>query len=237
MAAERDLWLLAAAGFLLLLILAYFLTTSLWAAHEQFNRRENLPARIIFELGQIQPTDNLVYVGLGLRDTPIGLSRRLTRGHLDAVDVYNPRVAPGSVLTRLRRPTPPSLRDPRLSWLEGSIDLLPLPDASVDLVAMSYTLVEFWQHGDRNRLLKEVRRILRPEGHLLLAEPARTRTQLLMLGPAALKLPPPDYWRRQLQDAGFIIAREKYVSDYYICFRAEKPFPGSVQQLALDLGI
>lgn len=236
-AAERDRWLLVAAGFAALLVIAYFFTTSLWSAHEQFSQRHSLPAHVIFELGQIQPTDDLVYVGLGLRDTPIQLSRRLTRGHLDAIDVYNPRAAPGSVLARQRRPTPPSLRDPRLTWLEGSIDLLPLPDASVQLVAMSYTLVEFWQHGDRSRLLREIRRILRPEGHLLLAEPARTRTQLLMLGPAALRLPPPEYWRQQLRDAGFNITREQNVNGYYFCFRADKPIPGSVQQLALDLGI
>lgn len=236
-AAERELWLVVIIAFLALLLLAYFLTTSIWSLHEQFNRRRNLPSHVIFELGRIQPTDSLVYVGLGLRDTPIQLSRRLTRGHLDAIDVYNPRLAPGSALARLRRPTPPSLRDPRLSWLEGSIDLLPLPDASVELVAMSYTLVEFWQHGDRSRLLQEIRRILRPEGHLLLAEPARTRTQLLMAGPVAFKLPPPEYWRQQLRDAGFTITREKDVNGYYLCFRAEKPLPGSVQQLALDLGI
>lgn len=236
-AVERGLWPAAIAGFLLLLIVAYFFTTSVWAAHEQFNQRQNLPSHVLFELGQIMPTDNLVYVGLGLRDTPIQLSRRLTRGHLDAIDVYNPHVTPGPVLARLRRPTPPTLRDPRLTWIEGSIDLLPLPDASVELVAMSYTLVEFWQHGDRQRLLTEIRRILRPEGHLLLAEPARTRTQLLMLGPAALRLPPPEYWRRQLRDAGFNITREKEIAGYYFCFRAEKPLPGSVQQLALDLGI
>lgn len=237
LAVERELWLIAAAGFLSLLLLAFYFTTSVWSAHEQFNRRQNLPSHVIFELGRIQPTDNLVYVGLGLRDTPIQLSRRLTRGHLDAIDVYNPHLAPSSVLARLRRPTPPSIRDPRLTWLEGSIDLLPLPDASAELVAMSYTLIEFWQQGDRTRLLKEIRRILRPEGHLLLAEPARTRTQLIMLGPAALRLPPPEYWRQQLRDAGLTITREKDVNGFYFCFRAEKPLPGSVQQLALDLGI
>lgn len=236
-AIERGQWLLVAAGFTVLLVIAYFFTTSIWSAHEQFGQRHSLPAHVIFEMGQIQPTDNLVYVGLGLRDTPIQLSRRLTRGHLDAIDVYNPRVTPGSVLARQRRPTPPTLRDPRLTWLEGNVDLLPLPDASIQLVAMSYTLVEFWQHGDRSRLLKEIRRVLRPEGYLLLAEPARTRTQLLMLGPAALRLPPPDYWRQRLREAGFNITREQNVNGYYFCFRAEKPLPGSVQQLTLDLGI
>jgi len=235
--AEDGRWPFVALGMGILLILAYFLTTSLWAAHEQFGRRQVQPAHIIFEEARIQPTDSLVYVGLGVRDIPLQLSRRLTRGRVQAIDVYNPQLTPRATLSRERRLAKPTPPDPRLSWLEGHINLLPLPDYSVDLVTSSYTLSEFWQDGDRRLLLKEMRRILRPGGFLLLLEPARTRTQLLMLGPAALRLPPTDYWRALLNDAGFHIVRETNVSDYYLCFRAEKPFPGTVQQLTLDLGI
>lgn len=235
--AESERWWLVLVGGVLLAVLAYFLTTSLWAAHEQFGRRQTLPAQTIFDEGRMQPIDNLVYVGLGVRETPVQLSRRLTRGRVQAIDVYNPQLTPSSSLARRRRLAMHAPPDPRLSWLEGHINLLPLPDNSSNLVAASYTLSEFWQDGDRRLLLKEMRRILIPGGFLLLLEPARTRTQLLMLGPAALRLPPVDYWRTLLQEAGFQIVREANVSDYYICFRAEKPFPGTVQQLTLDLGI
>jgi len=236
-AAENGRWSLVFLGLGLLLVLAYFLTTSLWSAYEQFSRRHSLPSHVIFELGQIQPTDRLVYVGLGLRDTPIQLSRRLTRGRVQAIDVYNPQLARSSELARRRSPVAPAASDPRLNWLEGSIGMLPLPDNSAPLVASSYTFVEIWQHGDRSLLLKEIRRVLQPGGYLLLAEPARTRTQLLMIGPAALRLPTPEYWRRLLHEAGFNVTWEQNVGDYYLCFRAEKPFPNTVQQLALDLGI
>jgi ubiquinone/menaquinone biosynthesis C-methylase UbiE len=112
-----------------------------------------------------------------------------------------------------------------------------MPDNSVALVVASYILVEFWQHGDRDRLLREMRRILQPGGHLILAEPVRTTTHWLMIGPAAARLPAPAYWRDLLRTAGFVVTREKDVGGYYLCFRAEKPLPGAVQQLALDLGI
>jgi hypothetical protein len=147
--AGQGRWWLVVVALAALLVLAYFFTMSLWSANEQFNRRHSLPATVIFELGQIQPTDDVIYVGLGLRDTPIRLSRRLTRGQVQAVDVYNPQLAPGAVLARQRRPLPNVPPDPRLIWLEGSIGLLPLPDNSAHIVACSYTLVELWQHGDR----------------------------------------------------------------------------------------
>jgi SAM-dependent methyltransferase len=233
---DQNRWALVATGLAILILLAYFTTTSLWAAYEQFVRRQTSPAQILVEMGQIQPTSDFVHVGLGARDLPIQLSRRLTRGHIRAIDVYNPQLTPSSVLARQRRPLPP-LSDPRLTWLEGSVDLLPLPDNSVDLVVAGFTIVEFWQRGDRERLLREIRRVLRPGGRLLLAEPARTTTQLLMVGPAALRLPSPDEWRNLLRTAGLTVTREKDVGGYYMCFRAEKPQPGFVQQLALDLGI
>ncbi|HZD10699.1 MAG TPA: methyltransferase domain-containing protein [Candidatus Binatia bacterium] len=235
--AGQGRWWLVVVALAALLVLAYFFTMSLWSANEQFNRRHSLPATVIFELGQIQPTDDVIYVGLGLRDTPIRLSRRLTRGQVQAVDVYNPQLAPGAVLARQRRPLPNVPPDPRLIWLEGSIGLLPLPDNSAHIVACSYTLVELWQHGDRQLLLREMRRVLQPGGHLLLAEPVRTRTQFLTVGPAALRLPGAEYWRRQLAESGFNVVREHNISGFYTCFRAEKPLPGTVQQLALDLGI
>lgn len=235
-AAERGAWALAAAGIAILVLIVYFSTTSLWAAYEQFVRRQAAPAKVIFQMGQIQPTSSFVNVGLGVRQTPVALSRRLTRGHIRAIDVYNPQLTPRQVLARQRRPLP-LVSDPRLTWLEGSLDLLPMPDNSVPLVVASYILTEFWQHGDRERLLREMRRILQPGGHLILAEPARTTTQWLMIGPAAARLPPPAYWRALLRTAGFVVTREKDIGGYYLCFRAEKPQPGAVQQLALDLGI
>lgn len=235
--AEERRWALVAGGVIVLLLLAYFLTTSLWAAHEQHTRKQTRPSHILFEAGNIQPTDHLVYIGLGVRETPVQISRRLTRGRVQAVDVYNPQLTPRAVLARRRRMAGSSAPDPRLVWVEGSIDLLPLPDNSTHLVAMSYTLIEFWQDGDRRLLLREIRRILKPGSYFILAEPARTRTQLAMLGPAALRLPSADYWRALLHESGFHIVREVNVGGYYLCFRAEKPFPGTVQQLALDLGI
>jgi SAM-dependent methyltransferase len=235
-ASERGTWAMAAAAIAVLILIVYFSTTSLWAAYEQYVQRKTVPAQTIFQMGQIQPTSSFVHVGLGLRQTPVALSRRLTRGHIQAIDVYNPQLVPRRVIARQRRPFP-SVSDPRLTWLEGSMDLLPMPDNSVPLVVASYSLVEFWQHGDRERLLREMRRILQPGGHLILAEPARTTTQWLMIGPAAARLPPPAYWRDLLRTAGFVVIREKDVGGYYLCFRAEKPLPGAVQQLTLDLGI
>lgn len=237
LAAGSRLWGMVLLALAALLVLFYFLVASLWAAHEMRDRRPNHPAEVLFKLGPIDRTDEFVHVGLGLRDVPENLSRRLTRGCIYAVDVYNPQLAPSRTLARERAVAPASPPDPRLSWLNGSIDLLPLPDNGTLIVTISHTLHELWQHGDRRLLLKEVYRILEPGGCLLLAEPARTTLAYLVWGPGALRLEPPLYWRTLLHSCGFRIATEQSVRDLYYCYRAVKPLPGEIQQLTLDFGV
>lgn len=237
LAARTRLWGIVLLALSALLVLIYFLAASLWAAHEMRDRRQNHPAQVLFKLGSIDRTDDFVHVGLGLRDVPVNLSRRLTRGRIRAVDVYNPQLAPSRTLAREREVVPASPPDPRLTWLEGSIDLLPLPDNGTPIVTISHTLHELWQDGDRRLLLQEVYRILKPGGSLLLAEPARTTLAYLVWGPGALRLEPPLYWRTLLQECGFRVSTEESVQDLFYCYRALKPLPGEVQQLTLDFGI
>lgn len=236
--APRGWWSFVLLAFLSLSVLAYFFIVSLWAAYTLEDKPAERTYDVLFDLGQLQPTDHFVQLNLGERRTALGLARRLTTGHLTVIDIYNPQLTPGRTLARTRhqalarRPQP----DPRLSWRDGSIHLLPLPDASVKAVTLNQVALEFWQEGDRLLLLKEIYRVLVPGGRVLLAERVRTQTNLLVMGPAALSLPSVDYWRELLETAGFQVKRERDMHDLIHCFRADKPTPTEVRQLPLDLG-
>lgn len=219
----------------LFLILSYFLLASLWSAHQQFDPGGVRPHDVLFDMAQLSATDTFVYIGLGLRAGAVALSRRLTTGEIIVIDVYNPQWTTSHALSRGRAQAKLPPPDPRLSWRVGSIELLPLPDESMPAVILCQVASEFWQHGDRLMLLKEIHRILRPNGRLLLAERVRSQTNWLVLGPAALALPPADYWRTLLLKAGFEVRREQHLADIIACFRADKPVPSRAQQLALEL--
>ncbi|HSM59016.1 MAG TPA: class I SAM-dependent methyltransferase [Candidatus Sulfomarinibacteraceae bacterium] len=236
-ASGREWWGLLLVAVVVLLVTAYFLLASLWATHQQVDLKQNQPAAVLFRLGRLQPTESFVHVGLGVQETPVRLSRHLTSGCVTAVDVYNPQLAPSRPLARRRQQSRPPRNDPRLTWSEGSINLLPLPDSSTNAVTISHTLTELRQHGDRQRLLQEIHRILSPGGQLILAEPVRTRTNWLVGGIAALRMESLPYWRRLLSETGFHLRQEQNVRNFYYCFRVEKPLPGEVQQLTLDLGV
>ena len=74
-------------------------------------------------------------------------------------------------------------------------------------------------------------------GRLLIAERARTRTNMLTMGISALNLSPAAYWRELLRKTGFVIRTENNLSGLIHCFRADKPVSVQGQQLQFDLNV
>ena len=221
----------------LAIVLVYFLATSLWAAHQLYDLDGLRPHDFLFDMGQTKATDTIVYVDFGLRVTPLQLRRRLTTGKIIVVDVYNPQWTKGQALARRREQAPPAPDDPRLVWQTGHFTLFPLPDESVPFVMLNQILSECWQEGDRLRLLKEAKRVLKPNGRLLLAEQTRTQTNWLLYGPAGTRFQPDDYWQELLEKAGFVVRRKQDLHGLIHCFRADKPTAAESRQLTLNLPI
>lgn len=223
--------------FALLLTLAggYYLFTAFWYVRRLHGATGRVTADTLFAYSQAQAYDRLVCIDLGLRNTALSLARHLTAGHITVIDVYHPDSNKSAALRRARAHTTRPKPDPRLTWIDGSIDLLPLPDEDVRAVFLSEVLSEFWLVEERMRLLAEVHRILVPYGRLLLSEQVRTQGNLVVTGPITITKPTAGYWRKLLTDAGFSIQREELLHGIIYCVRADKPPPTAAQQLALGL--
>jgi SAM-dependent methyltransferase len=222
-----------------LIVLGYFLTASVWAAYQLSDRPGQRPVEVLLSLGQIKPEEQIACIDFGLKETAVAIARRLTTGMVSVIDVYNPQWNTSAALRngRQRVRVRQLAADPRLEWLDGEIRLLPLPDDSVTAIFLNQILSEFWQTEDRQTLLRELFRILEPDGRVLVAERVRGRVNLLVMGPVAWQLPPADYWRELLAAAGFSLRQEKDIQGLIHCFRADKPSPAAGLQLPLDLEI
>lgn len=190
---------------------------------------------MLLSMAQTQPHDRVVCVDLGRRETAVAIAQRLTIGEVTVIDIYNPQSNTGAALRRARRAARKPLADPRLNWIDGSIDLLPLPDRSVSSVYMNQILSEFWLPEEQKQLLEEVLRILTPEGRLVVAEPVRSESDLLLTGLVTYALPTDDHWRELLRGAGFVVRREDILRGLVYCVRADKPSPAAGKQLQLQL--
>ena len=222
-------------SFALFLLTAYFLTTVVYLAHHIYDENGIQPHHLLFDMGDIQDDDRFLFVELGLRWQPMALARRLTTGRIKVVDVYNPQLTESSALARgrLQAPSPPD--DPRLEWLAANINLLPLPDETATICLLPELLSAFGQHGDRLILLRELYRVLQPNGQLLLAERVSSQANWLLMGPAAASLETAVYWRELLAEAGFVIRKENNEQGLIYAIRAHKPTPFQARQLRLEL--
>jgi ubiquinone/menaquinone biosynthesis C-methylase UbiE len=214
------------------LIIAYLAGTAIYAAHRLYDNKHIRDK--LFDLGHFRPDDSFVYLDVGARWLPASMARRLTTGQISVIDIYNPLLTPDGSLARSHRqalhPTP----DPRLSWRDGDINLLPLADGSVPAVVLSEVASEFWQRGDRQKLISEIYRILKPGGRLIIAERVRTPTNLLMMGLDGFELETADYWRDLITQVGFRIKREDSLEDLMHFIRADKPLSYEGRQLIFD---
>ncbi len=219
----------------ILIVASYLLVATLYVAYQLNDAPGGTAAEVLIRLAQTRPDDRVVCIDLGLRSTAVTIAQRLTTGEVTVIDVYNPQSNVGAALHRSRDRARKSQTDPRLNWIDGSINLLPLPDRSVSAVFMNQILSEFWLPEERQQLLEEVRRILIPEGRLLVAERVRAQTSLLLTGLVTYTLPTDDHWRSYLERSGFTIQREEGVHSLLYCVRADKPSPTAGKQMALRL--
>jgi ubiquinone/menaquinone biosynthesis C-methylase UbiE len=218
-------------AFALLVFLAYLFLASLWAAgyaHDIELLRDTL-----FGLGKLQPTDNLVHICLGRRHIPARFSRRLTTGHITVLDTYNPQLTPGRPLARARQRAR-FTTDPRISWRDGSTNLLPVPDASVNNITIVHAASEYWQQGDQEQLFLEIFRILAPGGQLLIAESVRSPTSILTCGFSGLRYQSAKYWETLVVKAGFRLSNKTIIKDLVTCWRFDRPLPDEADQLIIE---
>lgn len=232
-------WGMIPLALAVLLLLYYFLFASLWAAHQLYDNPDRQPADVLFRLGDLRADDRLVIIELGDNLAARHTVRHLTTGKLTVVDIYDPQIMPHPMLGRLRLQAEthaPYRHDPRLSWQRGRVDLLPLPDASIFAVIMSHTAGYIATRQDLDLLMREIYRILRPGGRLLMVEPVRTKTQWLAHGFGALAVQPPSYWHDLLQTHRFTLVQEQKHHDLLMFVRADKVTAGVGRQLPLLWG-
>lgn len=217
----------------LMIIIALHFMTRLWATYLLYDDNGLRPHHFLFDLGRIKENDTLVLIDHGYRRWGLDLARRLTVGKIIIVDIYNPQWMPSQMLVRQRRHRPTAVPDPRITWKDSQMGLLPLPDQSVSYVLVCQVVSELWQYGDQRTLFKEIYRILKPNGYLLLSERIFTKTNASLIDGIFFKSS--HYWQRLIRESGFRLQREENLMDIIHCYRAVKPTPFEAKQMALEL--
>lgn len=190
-------------------------------------------AAALWQAARMGPDDDITVIMPYQDATVTELARYLAGGTLTFVDLLGPGRIGGA---RARRPAlhghaTDTVVDPRILRVEGRPDLLPLPNATLEVVMTTHLLGRL-HPGDVDRLLREIRRILVPGGSLLLVEPVRLPTTLWL--PNSFRLPRPAAVTQRLAQAGLHVAEPEPVNGVLALFRATASSGPGYRQLRFD---
>jgi ubiquinone/menaquinone biosynthesis C-methylase UbiE len=118
--------------------------------------------RRTIDLAQLHPGDRVLDVGCGTGTLAIEVQQRLgAAGHVDGIDPAPEQIA--------RARAKAAWRQLPIDFRIGVIEQLPFPDQSLDVV-LSTIMLHHLPDDLKQRGLREIARVLRPEGRLVIAD-------------------------------------------------------------------
>ena len=149
----------------------------------------------------------------GLDESSPALRHLFPNAQAVVLDIYDPTEMTEGSIARARR----------LSGSDSAADRadfrrLPLTEAAFDAVFVIFTAHELRQAAARESLFCVLRRVLKPDGRLLLVEHLRDLKNVLAFGPGAFHFYPRSEWVRLAVEAGFGIEREFSITPFVRVF-------------------
>jgi ubiquinone/menaquinone biosynthesis C-methylase UbiE len=146
---------------------------------------------------------HIVNIHAGLDETSVALQEMFPASEVTILDVYDADDMPEPSIARARQDARPGL-----AAVSADFRSLPLADASADLVTVIFVAHELRRGEAKEAFFREVERILKPGGLLLLVEHLRDAWNLCAFGPGAFHFFPRREWLRVTKTAGFELKKE-----------------------------
>ena len=173
-------------------------------------------------LSKIQ-SPRVLDIGCGTGRTAIKIAKSLPKGgHLNGIDIYNVNAISGNSLTTVNRNAElEGVRD-KSTFQFGSATEIPFEDNEFHIVNLSSVLHEVHDYVDKERAMKEIQRVLKPKGYLLIGEWNRYSWQLVLYsGILCMVFQRRKYWDDLIRKQGFTILNYENFGGYGL-FTAQK---------------
>lgn len=137
-----------------------------------------------------------------------------------AVDIYDPGEMTEASIARARRIHPAN--EP---FERGTYDALPLLENGSDAVFLLFAAHELRDEEHRKHLLRQIARVLREKGCVVLVEHLRDWRNFMAFGPGFLHFYSRRNWLRNTREAGLVVLREDFVTPFVKCFVLRRADP------------
>lgn len=114
--------------------------------------------------------ERILDVGCGRGLLTVGAALRVPNGSVVGVDVWNPRAISGNRAESVRENATAEGVGNRVEAKEGDARKLPFADGAFDVVVSNFVVHELQERADREQMMREVARVLKPGGHVALVD-------------------------------------------------------------------
>jgi SAM-dependent methyltransferase len=149
----------------------------------------------------------------GLDESTSALRQLFPGTEGSAVDIYDPREMTEPSIVRARQIHPAA--EP---FGRGKYDALPLPENGCDAVFLLFAAHEVRAAEHRTQLFREIARVLREGGRVVLVEHLRNWKNFLAFGPGFFHFHSRRNWLRSIRNAGLAVEQEGPVTPFVECF-------------------
>lgn len=201
-------------------VAAWFAGASFWAFHSMFDRSGLLDGRWLSEELPQAPA-RWVQINVGLEETTLPLHEVFPGAEGKMLDLYNPAVMTEPAVTRARQ------QKGNDAAIAAQPDSLPVEEGWGEVVVVMLAAHEIRDRQKRERFFQELRRIVSPEGRVVVVEHLRDLAAALAFGPGIFHFYPRGEWLRLGRNAGLEVERERRITPYVRVFvyRRRKGFP------------
>jgi ubiquinone/menaquinone biosynthesis C-methylase UbiE len=180
----------------------FWLALSLAVSHYVYDRSDLYRWEWIRERVARNPR-HVVNVHAGLDETSLALQEMYPAAEVAILDVYDPAEMPEPSIARARRED-----RSRLASIKADFRKLPLQTASADLVTVIFVAHELRRPASKESFFRELARVIKPGGRVLLVEHLRDTWNLVAFGPGAFHFFPRSQWLRVAEATGFRLSEE-----------------------------
>lgn len=161
----------------------------------------------------VRPPQRMLNLNAGFDESSAILNDRFPQSELTVVDLFDAVHCTEPSIVRARMAYPPYP-----GTLQTKVGEIPVLTATVDLVIAFLSLHEVRTHVDRVAMLKEIRRTLAVDGHLVVTEHLRDLPNALAFTIGVFHFHTRKMWTRAFHEAGLLLIAEHRTAGFITTF-------------------
>jgi ubiquinone/menaquinone biosynthesis C-methylase UbiE len=206
---------------LIILFLGLYSLFSFIVSTISINPMKSIDYSNMFEL---KGNEKVLDVGCGLGRSTIGIAKLIKTGKVIGVDIWDKVEIPGNSAERAYKNAEIENVRKKIEFKYGDVFNLKFKDNSFDVVICSGLITAFHKDFQKIKAMKEIYRVLKPNGIFLMREPVKKLKTLIILTPDIyhIRLPSKKQWIELLKQSGFVF-QKYYTHRISGSFKMKKP--------------